>query len=275
MSKRSAATPRLLFVGSDFHFGSKVALFPPGQRDAEGAEIGINPIQQWLWECWQEGNRWVDEKAGKSPYVWIFNGDLTEGRHHGGKQIVSQDTGDHIDPAIIALWPLAKKAARTFVVKGTECHVEEYESTIGKVIGAEKNPETGRCSFDRLLLRMCGRLITARHHFPATTRAYLEASQHSIQLGNMALESHRHGLEVPSILLGAHRHRMGHYSDGKMLSVVTPAWQALTRHGFKVVPDGWPNPGFYCLDWRNKRDGELPEVDFFQCLPRSPHIATL
>ncbi len=268
----SRPAPRLLFLGSDFHCGSKVGLFAPGMFDSEGAEFNLNPVQRWLYDCWLDGTAWVRRKAGNDPHNWIFNGDLTEGKHHGGKQIVSQETGDHVDPAIALLQPLAEAADKTYIVKGTECHTGDLEAAIGKVIGAFQNTETKGHSFDRLFLRMAGNLITARHHFPATSRANLEAGQFSIQHGNMVYEAHRHQIEVPNILIGSHRHRMGHYSDGKGLTVVTPAWQALTRHGFKVVPDAWPNPGFYSLDWRNKRDGELPDVDFVQFFPPPPTI---
>lgn len=264
--------PRLVRIGSDLHCGSTVGILPPGMLTTEGNEIGLNPIQKWLWGKWEDAGKWLEDVAGADPYVDIWNGDLTEGRHHKGKQLVSQEWGDHLDPAVALLKPCAVKAAKTFLTRGTECHVDEMETVVGKLIGAERCPETGRHVFDRLFLRMCGVLMSVRHHFPATTRAYLEASQHSIQLGNAQLEAHRHGLEVPRIVIGAHRHRMGHWSDGKGLSVVTPAWQALTHHGLKVVPDGWPNPGFYVLDWRNRDDGELPEVRFCQYLPAQPTI---
>ena len=253
---------RLLGFVSDIHAGSTRGLMPPGLVSAEGNPIGMNPFQEWLYQCWQDQQGWLAGIVGRDKYDLVFNGDLTEGKHHGARQLISNDTGDHIDPATKLLKPVAALAAKTFVVKGTECHSEDMEHVIAEKIGAEKNPDTGRHTFDILLLDICGVRVSVRHHFPATTRAYLEASQHSIQMGNAIIEAHRNSDTIPRIVVGAHRHRMGHYSDGKSLTVVTPAWQGLTRHGYKVVPDGRANPGMYLLDWRAKKDGELPDVHF-------------
>lgn len=252
---------RLLALGSDTHCGSSLGLMPPDFISAEGNPIGQNPVQEWFWKCWIDAHVWLAEKTGNDPYAQVWNGDLTEGVHHGAKQLISNQLQDHIDPAVALLsqYPV-RRATKTYVVKGTECHTGDLEEVVAKNIGAEKNPATGKHTFDILRMKMCGIPISIRHHFPATSRSYLEASQHSIQMGNAIIEAHRNHSEIPRILVGSHRHRPGHFSDGESLTVVTPAWQALTRHGYKVVPDGNANPGLYLLDWRNKPDGELPEV---------------
>jgi len=253
---------RLLAIISDIHAGSTRAILPPNFVTIEGQPVGQSEIQKWLWTAWTAGHGWLDRLTDGAEYALVLNGDLTEGNHHHTKEIVSPENGDHAKAAVEILAPVAAKATKTYVVLGTECHTGLHEVSIARSIGAEENPDTGQPYWDRLALNIAGIQITVRHHFPATSRAYLEASQHSIQMGNAQVEAMRAGEVPPRILIGAHRHRTGHFSDGKSLTVVTGAWQGLTRHGFKVVPDGRPCPSIYLLDWRNRPDGALPEVHY-------------
>lgn len=253
---------RTLIVISDVHAGSTKAILPPDFVTLEGQPIGQSEFQKWLWQCWQDANTWINERVAPFEYALILNGDLTEGNHHHTKEIISPEQGDHVKAAIEVLEMTAARADKTFVVRGTECHVGSSEISIARSLGAEVNEEVGQPYWDRLTLDICGNRVSVRHHFPATSRVHLEASQHSIQLNNAILEAIRAGEAPPQIIVGAHRHRPGHWSDGKHMSIVTGAWQGLTRHGFKVVPDGRPCPRIYMLDWRNKKDGELPNVEY-------------
>jgi hypothetical protein len=257
MTKRSN---RLLGIISDPHCGSTLGLLPTPWFTAEGNEVRPNEFQKWLLKCWTETQDWLRGMTAGDGWTLVLNGDLEEGVHHGGSQIVSNQSYDHTNAATQLFKTFTPKPSKIYVVKGTECHTRDNEEKIAKDLGAEADPDTGKHCFDILNAEVCGVQISVRHHFPATSRAYLEASQHSIQMGNAIIEAHRNSDPIPRILIGAHRHRMGHFSDGKSLTVVTPAWQGLTRHGFKVVPDGRANPGMYLLDWRNREDGELPEV---------------
>ncbi len=269
------STIRQLAIISDIHAGSTKAILPPDFHTLEGQPVGQSIIQKWLWQCWGIGHAWLADQTGLDPYALVLNGDLTEGNHHATKEIWSPEAGDHSKAATEILEPLAIRAAKTYVVRGTECHTASHEISVAKRIGAELNPEHGQPFWDRLDLQMAGVQISIRHHFPATSRVYLEASQHSIQLGNAQLEAMRAGETPPKIIVGAHRHRTGHYTDDHGMSVVTGAWQVLTRHGFKVVPDGRPCPSIYLLDWRKREDGELPEVKRIKFDAPKPQVVTL
>lgn len=253
---------RTLIIASDIHAGSTKAILPPDFVTLEGQPIGQSEFQKWLWASWQDANEWIAQKVEPFEYGLVLNGDLTEGNHHNTKEIWSPENGDHAKAAVEVLEMMSARAGKVYVVRGTECHVGSAEISIARSLGAEVNPETNQPYWDRLTLDMCGKRLSIRHHFPATSRVHLEASQHSIQLNNAILEAVRAGEKHPDIIVGAHRHRPGHWSDGKHMSIVTGAWQGLTRHGFKVVPDGRPVPRIYCLDWRNVEDGELPEVSY-------------
>ena len=253
-----------LAVISDIHCGSIKAILPPNFETLEAQPIGQSSIQKWLWDGFQGSRAWLKEKAAGDPLAKIINGDVTEGNHHGTKEIWSPEVGDHSKAAFEVLAPwVSDTEGPSFMVRGTECHTASHEISVAKKLGCETNPEHGQPYWDRLTLDICGKRVSVRHHFPATSRVHLEASQYSIQLGNAILEAHRAGKRPPDIIIGAHRHRPGHWSDGSGMVVVTGAWQVLTRHGFKVVPDGEPAPRIYHLDWRKVGPGKLPEVSWF------------
>ena len=74
--------PKLVFVLSDLHCGSTLAVMPPGFVTLEGNSVALNPVQQWLWKCWQETHKWILETAAGEPFALVINGDLIEGNHH-------------------------------------------------------------------------------------------------------------------------------------------------------------------------------------------------
>lgn len=253
---------RAIAVISDPHFGSLWSLLQPGFLTEKGQPVGRTKLAEWFWECWEIGHSWLSSVVDPLEYAFVFNGDLIEGNHHRTDEIWSVSPRDHAKAAKEALGPVARRAAKRFVVTGTECHVGNAETSIASDLGAEVNPEFRQPYWHRLSLSICGLRVSVRHHFPATSRAYLEGSQHSIQMGNATVEAVRAGDRAPDVVIGAHRHRTGHFCDGNRLTVVTGAWQGLTRHGFKVVPDGRPCPSIYILDWRDRNDGDMPAVHF-------------
>lgn len=97
----------------------------------------------------------------------------------------------------------------------------------------------------------------------------------SILMGNARINCIRAGHEVPQVFLRAHRHCGGVFSDGGGMFGVTGAWQLLTRHGFKVVPDSIPRPSILILDWRGKKSGELPTPHHIFFNPPQHHVTEI
>lgn len=253
---------KLLVLTGDIHAGGTVSLMPPGFVTTEGQEIGQNAIQKWLWHCWTDAWSWVGGVVGNDKWDLVLNGDLTEGVHHKTTQVISPDFGDHISCAIELLAPVCADASRVFVIRGTECHTGNAEVAIGRALGAEIDFDSKLPAFDRLHFKMHGIAGVVRHHFPTATRPYLESGQYSIQMGAEIIEAVRNKEDPPRILICAHRHRAGHFQDGHSLTMVTAPWQALTRYGHKVVSQARTKPGIFILDWRDKAEGELPEIHF-------------
>jgi hypothetical protein len=258
-----AVKPRLVLIVSDLHCGSTVGLMHPDcvvtDDDGEKA-IPQRPYQRWLWQCWLDMIETTGEVIGKDPHHLVVNGDVVEGIHHGGRQVVSDNPKHHGEIAWHCLNPIAERAEGVYIVRGTECHVKNDEHHIAEKLAAVKDKETGLRVWDHLPLRMNGLLLSFRHHISATARNYLEAGALSVHLGHEQLECQRSGWPVPNIIVRAHRHRHGEYTDGVAMTLVTAAWQGETRHVHKAVVGAVSRPSWILLDWRGRGEGDLPAV---------------
>lgn len=249
---------KLLVCLSDLHIGSTVGLWPTGFVANEGMPIGQNKFQSWLWKCWQDCEEWIAKTVGDDPFEIVFNGDLVEGIHHKTLQVMSADVGDQTSAVMDVVSSLVAKSQRCHLIKGTECHTRNDEIRIGRALDASVDPTTGQHAWDVLDIEVNGTLCNFAHHMTTTARPYLEASAHSIALGCLTQSRARTGKPVPSVMVRAHRHRHGIWTDGNQMSVVTGAWQGLTRHGYKVVPDAICQPSCVILDARTTDKGDLP-----------------
>ena len=72
------------------------------------------------------------------------------------------------------------------------------------------------------------------------------------------------GIAPPRVVATAHAHTGRVYIDAAGVTVATYAWQALTRHGHKVVPSAVTTVGAHMLDWTNRPDREDPDVSRYQ-----------
>jgi hypothetical protein len=253
---------RIAVVVSDLHCGSKVALCPPEYEREDGSIYKASPLQQWLWGCWEEAWVWAYDLIGDDEFALIVNGDVTEGNHHGTKEIWAVDDVDHMECAVEVLKPHAARAAKTLVSLGTECHTAGMEHAVARRLGAVPPPGANQKggAWNRIDVDIAGTRCCFRHHITTTSRPYLEASALSIHLGVERLEAVNNGEDPPRVLGCAHRHRYGQFSDGEGLCFVTPPWQMLTRYGHKVVGGARTKPGLVLLDWRDVDDGDLPEI---------------
>lgn len=253
-------TSKLVLVISDLHVGSTVGLWPKGFVSNEGNPIGQNKFQEWLWECWEDMLVWAQKTIGKDQFDVVVNGDLVDGIHHRTLQVMTPDVSDQTDAVRQVLGFLAETSNKLHIIKGTECHSRNDEIRLGRALGATKDPANNQNAWDNLDLDVGGTLYNFAHHISATARTYLEASAHSIMLGNMSHARARVGKPVPKVMVRAHRHRHGIWDDGNQISVITGAWQGLTRYGYRVVPDAIPQPSAVIFDHRGLEKGELPLI---------------
>lgn len=226
----------------------------------EGNPIGRNQFQEWLGLCWDDMLAWAKKVVGKEPFDVVVNGDLVDGIHHKTLQVMTPDPSDQTEAVKQVLGFLAESCHKFHIVKGTECHTRNDELRIGKALGATKDPSNNQHAWDTLDLEVAGTLYNFAHHISTTARPYLEASAHSIALGALTHSRARTGKAVPKVMVRAHRHRHGIWDDGNQISVITGAWQGLTRYGYRVVPDAVPQPSAVIFDHRNVDRGDLPLI---------------
>jgi hypothetical protein len=262
--------PLVVVCLSDIHCGSIVGLMPPKFVLNSGNLLthGTNMAQRWLWSCWTSVWKEIYAIIGGDPFLLALNGDLTEGVHHGGKELVAQKTREHIEIAAEVLWPHVKRAAAVRLTEGTECHTNDAEHELCKIWGK------GSCKAHQWW-EINGLVYNMTHHIGVTSRAYLEASAMSIEMGNAILNQVRAGHRPADIFLRGHRHCGGTFDDGKTMLAVTPAWQMLTRHGRKVVPNSIPRPGAIVVDHRRQHHGRIPAVHKLFFSPPQDEIETI
>ena len=264
---------RTLVCIADLHSGSTYGLMPPKFHTKEGNEIGLNQIQKWYWKTWQKSWDWVLDTVGSDPWGLLINGDAIDGTHHGTKEIWSNDESDHGIAAYHLLKPYASMADSVLLTEGTEVHTKGHEHQLAYQLdshGAKVvRPTEQGGAWPSIRMEMAGTLCKFDHHISATKRPYLEASALSIAMGSERVESARAGYKVPKVYGRAHRHKFGSFTDGYGIMFTTPPWQAATRHGRKFVPHAVIQAGIVILDWREREDGDLPDVKFKMFNPKS------
>lgn len=263
---------KLAVVCSDLHCGSEVGLMAPRVELESGnvLSFGKNEYHRWLWSCWQKAQGEVAQVVGKDRFALIVNGDATEGVHHGGKDIVATKIEEHIAIARKCLAPLAEKAAEVFLTKGTECHTLNMENLL-----ADRLKARGGAARNKWLIEFHGCLVDIAHHMATSSRRYLEAGALSITMGNARQNYLDAGHRAPKVFLRGHRHCGGWYHSGHAAIGVTGGFQALTRHGHKVVTDSLPSPSVIVLDWRGLPAGSIPRPHLFKYDPPAHKIAKI
>src|SRR5512133_2789135 len=134
--------------------------------------IEQNPVQLWLWQCYQDALKELPRKLD----AVVIVGDATEGLHHGSEDVISTDWMDHRDCAIAALRPLTSRAKHVFATLGTACHTQSIEHAVAKACGA-KQINHSRYAHDVLYLECAGHLANFQHHCSPTSRPWLESNE--------------------------------------------------------------------------------------------------
>jgi hypothetical protein len=252
-----------ILVLSDTHIGSTVGLWPEGFVLQSGHDAPQSKFQQWLWECWLEMQQWAQNKVEPGDHLTlVFNGDIIEGVHHRTVEIMSPNPEDQIPAALDVFAPLVDnlRPDKFLLIKGTECHSKGAEIALGHRLGGLIDPSTKQAAWDYVKLRANGTVVSFAHHCTPSSRKHLQATQHSIMISDEAMRSLEAGHTPAKVVCRAHRHEHGIWNNGRTMSVVTGAWQALTRHGHKVVPGAIPAPSAIMLSFPD--ENKLPEPDY-------------
>lgn len=234
---------------SDVHAGSTVAVCPPKIHLDDGGAYEASRAQRWLWQSWNEF--WAEVErvrtAEAADLYAVFNGDLTDGDHHGTTQILTPNP--NAQAAVVnecMRVPLALKPDRIFVVRGTEAHVGKsgcIEERIADGLRRDKrpvvgDPDTGTASWWHLRMELHGKRIDITHHGRTGQREHTRAGAASLHAHDIFLSHAKRGEPAPDLCLRGHYHRFNDSHDACPTRVVTTgAWQVKTAYVHKVAAD--------------------------------------
>lgn len=191
-----------------------------------------------MWdEFW---NDWVPKVTHGEPFIFVHNGDVVEGVHHGATHCISTNHNDQRRLACQVLRPVVERAAAYYHIRGTETHVDRSgsnEEAVARALGAIPD-DTGRHARWELWLNLGGHRIHFMHHIGTTGSSAYEATAVHKEMNEAFVEAGRWGDAPPQVVVRSHRHRYLESrvagKDGYCISVVTPAWQLKTPHVYKI-----------------------------------------
>jgi len=254
-SRRKHNTPEIknLIIVSDMHIGSRLGLFPSGYKMPldDGGAYTASRLQRVTWSWWKEfWNEWVPQVTRDEPYAVVLNGDIVDGgAHHGNTVHISANMEDQVELALHVLEPIAARASRLYVVRGTEVHggiSGHVEESIARQLNAAPDRD-GKFSRWRLRLRLGYGLIDIAHHIGTTGSMAYETSAIHKELEQIYADAARWGEEPPDVVVRSHRHtcaetririykrRHGARAQGFATSCTTAGWQLATPFAYRVA----------------------------------------
>ena len=241
--------PVLLAVVGDIHAGGTTALCPPKISLDDGGEYHASKAQRWLWQCWLDYWKQVEEvrKESGAKLYQIFNGDLVEGAHHKTTQILSGNPNAQaaVLNAAIAV-PLSLKPEKIWVCRGTEAHVgssASAEERIADGLRRDKrpivgDPDTGTASQWHARMDINGVLVDVTHHGRTGHREHTRGNAANLHAHDILLSYIKTKDKPPDLCLRAHYHRFNDSFDMCPVRVITNgAWQLGTSFVHKVAAD--------------------------------------
>lgn len=245
---------------SDTHSGCQLALCPPGGVPLDnGGNYHCSPLQEKLWVWWGEFWEFVDRVVGARRLGIVHLGDAIEGTHHRATTPITHNEKDHIHIAKMVLGPLRERAAKMWLVKGTDAHVGEsgkYEQILGELLKTEpmkftRGGEDGahiETNYARpeLNLRFGPERMwrmNMMHHVSPTSNPQFTANALCKELYFQTSEALKWNRLPPHLLGRAHRHTFTHAEQpsafGIQKAFALPCWQLKGPFVYKTPYRVW------------------------------------
>lgn len=239
--------PTLIAVTSDQHCGSTIALCPPKIDLDDGGHYAASKAQLWLWDHWKAFWDRVQtvRDAHNASLFTVFNGDLTEGYHHGTTQILTANpTAQAAVVDEVMRVPLALKPDRLFFVRGTEAHVGKsaaYEERIALGLKKDGRPvvgddDVGTASHWSLNMEVDGVKLNFEHHGRMGQRPWTKPNIVANLAAEIFYEHASRKERWPDISVRSHMHRyVDTYDQHPTRVIQTPAWQLATAFTYRLA----------------------------------------
>lgn len=128
-------TKTIVAIG-DVHVGDRFALAPPDFQTSLGTTYILNRGQSYLLDCFEH----MQKQLPKRFDILLINGDVIQGTRRA-RDIWEPDDVFQARAAVALLKPLARRARKTYITRGTLWHSGEgnlAEELVGEALGAEK-----------------------------------------------------------------------------------------------------------------------------------------
>jgi hypothetical protein len=227
---------------SDKHAGSTLGLMPPdGIHDDDGLPILPSPLQEHLWQRWEQYTADVKEIIASEPDAtthYFDVGDQTDGSHHGTHQVVSHDEGVHIEIATQNLdrGILTVGFDSIHMVRGTPAHVKKasgLEKAVANRLHAKgyplvRDPKNDSFLWRKVYAEFDGILFDVRHHGKTGQLERTRRSYAALYAQDIWQTHHSDRLIPPAIAIRAHKHTFvdsGADHRGVTRAIGLPCWQ--------------------------------------------------
>lgn len=263
-------TDGILFV-SDLHCGSTRGLLPPDHVTLGGDPIAQLKAQAWTWACWSEVIGWAKSFDGQLDVAVL--GDAIQGNHFP-KELVTHDMTEQAYIAECSLRPLRDACCRMWMVRGTNVHVRNMETIVGRALDCMQTADGDWCH-KWLKLDVDGCRIKAAHHVSTGTRPWTKGGgpvrmltmyqQHAIQIGE----------PPPHIAVGAHKHEFEIARTAAGIGIVLPPWQMTTGYARERCFVEYSIPGAVLFDFRRRDADGMPDIQHRLFRPKPNPYTTI
>jgi len=243
----------VIAISADKHSGSSLGLMKPEPMQLhDGGTYIPSALQKKIWTQYSECLFFIKEERKRSRLIWIENGDLTEGVHHGTTQITTSRTDEHEQIAVDILEHTfnylkfnKSKGDLAYIMAGTETHSgigSRAEENIARDIEewgiVPKNK--ARYTWDRLLLKVNGILFDIAHHGGSVGRRAWTTNNGMHNLVKSLYFQHLEDeTKIPRYFIRSHLHKYayGQYKGkrGEIEGFVTPSFQFKTGYAYRVA----------------------------------------
>lgn len=252
--------PQSIVLLSDQHVGSVWAWAPEKDDDRDGRE-NARWFRNWVRKQWAEFCEWLPSAAGDN-YITVLNGDLIEGVHHGGHELLSKSWAAQCRWAKEMLAPVIR--GPVYIVKGTECHTHDDEDEIASAMDAAKFhvvKSTYGVAHDCARIEVNGLMHWIRHHSGVPGRRWTAEGAVANHLADVRIDAMTAGHRPPDVLCVAHGHQFSE-AQGQCggMAIRTPSWKGIDRYTHKASRAEVPCVGGVVLDYRQCQPKEFPHV---------------
>jgi hypothetical protein len=185
-------------------------------------------------------------RAKKAILLQAYNGDMTDGNHHGTTQILSGNpTAQAVVVNEIMRVPLALKPDHLVFIRGTEAHVgpsAAYEERVASGLRKDgwpvvRDESTGNSSHWHWTMEHDGVRIDLAHHGKYGSRPSTKMNTVIALAFDIFTRAHLHGLPHPHLAVRSHMHQVGDTGDCYPTRLIQmPAWQLATAYIHRLNP---------------------------------------